>query len=117
MDDTAVAQATMDRLGITAMLDFLAGADAGFGTKPEMGMVLGFCAACAVDPAQVMVVGDTPADLVMARRAGCAAAVAVGTGAMSLERLAALADHLLPSVQAIETLLPMPVLGQEGGGG
>ena len=49
--------------------------------------------------------GDTPADLLMARRAGCARAIAVRTGATPLHRVADLADHVLPSVQEIETVL------------
>lgn len=105
MDDTGVASATMTRLGIADELMFLAGADAGHGEKPGPGMALAFCAACALAPDEVIVVGDTPADLHMARRAGCAAAVAVLTGATPRHRLAELADHVLPSVQELESLL------------
>lgn len=105
MDDTAIAQATMQRLKIATELDFLAGADAGFGEKPGTGMVRAFCAACGLEPAEVVVVGDTPADLIMARDAGCAMAVAVATGAIPLSQLAEWASHVLPSVQEIETLL------------
>lgn len=105
MDGTAVARATMARLGIAAQLDFVAGADAGHGEKPSPGMVMAFCAACGLRPAEVIMVGDTAADLVMARRAGCAAAIAVLTGATGSEQLAPLADHVLASVQEIEHLL------------
>lgn len=105
MDDTAVARAHVALLGIGDLVDFVAGADAGFGEKPAPGLVHAFCAACRVEPARTMVVGDTAADLVMARRAGCAAAVAVGTGALPVEALASLADHLLPSVQEVERIL------------
>lgn len=105
MDDTSVARAHAARLGIAGQLDFIVGADAGMGRKPEPGMVLAFCRACGLTPAEIVVVGDTPADLVMARSAGCIAAVAVRTGAVPLEQLTALADHVLPSVQEIETLL------------
>lgn len=105
MDDTGVARATMRRLEIATELDLLAGADAGFGEKPGTGMVLAFCDADGLQPAEVMVVGDTPADLVMAGEAGCAMVVAVSTGALPLPRMAGLASHVLPSVQEIETLL------------
>jgi phosphoglycolate phosphatase-like HAD superfamily hydrolase len=50
-------------------------------------------------------VGDTPADLLMARSAGCAAAIAVLTGAMPRDRLEPHADHVLASVQELEGLL------------
>lgn len=104
MDGTAVAAATLARLGIADRFAFLAGADAGHGEKPGAGMALAFCAACGLEPGEVMVVGDTVADLGMARRAGCAA-VAVRTGATPPHCLAELADHVLPSVQEIETIL------------
>ena len=93
------------RLGIAGEIEFLAGADAGFGEKPGPGMALAFCAACGLSPAEVVVVGDTAADLMMARNAACAAAVAVLMGAATAESLAALADHVLPSVQELERLL------------
>ena len=105
MDDTAVAYATLTRLGIADRLDFVVGADAGHGEKPGPGMVRAFGAAGGLEPAEVIVVGDTPADLLMARRAGCARAIAVRTGATPLHRVADLADHVLPSVQEIETVL------------
>lgn len=105
MDDTAIAHATVALLGIDHCLDFVVGADAGFGEKPQPGMVHAFCAACELTPAEVLVVGDTAADLLMARNAGCARAIAVRTGAMPLRRLEALADDILDSVQDIERLL------------
>jgi len=72
MDDTETARATAERLNIAGQLAFIVGADDGHGEKPGPGMVLAFCAACGLDPAEVIVVGDTPADLLMARSAGCA---------------------------------------------
>jgi phosphoglycolate phosphatase len=105
MDDTAVARDTAARLGIADRLDFVAGADAGRGEKPGPGMALAFCAACGLAPAEVVVVGDTPADLLMARSAGCARAVAVRTGATPLHLVEPLADHVLASVQEIEEVL------------
>ncbi|MFZ1427502.1 MAG: HAD family hydrolase [Geminicoccaceae bacterium] len=105
MDDTAIAHATVVRLGIDRCLDFVVGADAGFGEKPQPGMVHAFCNACDLTPAEVLVVGDTAADLLMARNAGCARAIAVRTGATPLHQIEALADHILGSVQEIEQLL------------
>lgn len=105
MDDTAIAHDTLARLGIVGQLDFVVGADAGHGEKPGPGMVLAFCAATGLMPAEVVVVGDTPADLLMARAAGCAAAIAVRTGAVPLHGVEGLADHVLGSVQEIEAIL------------
>jgi phosphoglycolate phosphatase-like HAD superfamily hydrolase len=54
----------------------------------------------SVDLCQVFVVGDTPLDVVAARRIG-AISVAVASGKYSLEHLRdAGADHALPSLEA-----------------
>ena len=105
MDDTAIAHAHLRHIGIADQVDFVIGADAGHGAKPAPGMALAFCAACGLEPGEVVVVGDTPADLMMARHAGCAQAVAVLTGAMPADALAPLADRVLASVQDLEQLL------------
>ena len=105
MDDVAIARAHAGCLGITGLLDFLVGADSGHGEKPGPGMALAFCAACGLRPEEVMVVGDTPADLTMARAAGCGSAVAVLTGATPARLLEQLADRVLASVQELEALL------------
>ena len=105
MDDTAIAHAHLRHLGIDAGLDFVVGADAGHGAKPAPGMAHAFCAACGLEPAEVLVVGDTPADLMMARNAGCARAIAVLTGATPAHLLEPLADTVLANVQELERLL------------
>ena len=105
MDDTAIAHAHLRHLGIDAELDFVVGADAGHGAKPAPGMAHAFCAACGLEPAEVLVVGDTPADLMMARNAGCARAIAVLTGATPAHLLEPLADTVLANVQELERLL------------
>ncbi|MGD9510888.1 MAG: HAD family hydrolase [Geminicoccaceae bacterium] len=105
MDDTAIAHAHLRHLGIADRLDFIVGADAGHGAKPAPGMVQAFCTAVGLEPAEVIVVGDTPADLLMARNAGCAQAIAVLTGAMPADVLLPHADKVLPSVQELEVHL------------
>lgn len=105
MDDTAIAWAHLRHLGIADGLDFVVGADAGHGAKPAPGMAHAFCAACGLEPAEVLVVGDTPADLMMARNAGCARAIAVLTGATPAHLLEPLADMVLANVQELERLL------------
>jgi phosphoglycolate phosphatase len=106
MDSTHCALATVEIMGIGGALDFLIGADGGHGVKPEPGMVAAFCAACGLEPASVALVGDTPADLLMGRRAGCGLVVGVLTGGTSAAALAPLADHVVASVMELESLLP-----------
>jgi phosphoglycolate phosphatase len=105
MDSEMVAEITADTLGLSRWLSFLAGYNSGHGAKPEPGMVLGFCAAAGLMPAEVLVVGDTDRDINMARAAGAGLAVAVLTGATPRERLVPVADRVIASVFDIETVL------------
>ncbi len=105
MDHERNARRTLDRLGIADAFGFVAGSDSGLGRKPEPGMVYGFCERCHIPPERVMVVGDSYADMEMARNAGCGLAVAVRTGATPLAVLRRSADHVIESVQRLGDLL------------
>ena len=105
MDSEVVARVTAETLGLSRWLTFLAGYNSGHGVKPEAGMVLGFCAAAGLTPAEVLVIGDTDRDVNMARNAGAGMAVGVLTGASPADRLARIADQVLESVFEIETVL------------
>lgn len=105
MNSAAQAVATADLLGVRHLLDVLIGANSGHGLKPEPGMVLAFCDALGVEPAAVVMVGDTPADLEMGRRAGCGLVVGVLTGGAAVHLLAPLADHVLADITDLEALL------------
>ena len=105
MDSEVVAKVTAETLGLSRWLTFLAGYNSGHGVKPEPGMVLGFCAAAGLTPAEVLVIGDTDRDVNMARNAGAGLVVGVLTGASPGEQLVRIADRVLESVFEIETLL------------
>lgn len=105
MDNHAAALNTLQLLGIGHHMDFVTGSDSGHGTKPEPGMVEAFAAASGIPASQMLLVGDTPADLVMARNAGCALAVAVRTGATPEHLLQAHADHVLDTIHELDSLL------------
>ncbi len=105
MDSTEKAKATAANLGIAGYFDFIVGADAGHGRKPGPGMVHAFCRAVDCAPAETLVVGDSRADLAMARNAGCGAAVAVRTGGTPPHLLVDLADAVIEDVQELDALL------------
>jgi phosphoglycolate phosphatase len=105
MDTTEKAHGTLATLGLAGRLAFVTGYDGGHGEKPEPGMVFGFCAATGLAPEEVLVVGDTAADLLMARAAGAGMAVAVLTGATPRTILDLHADVVLDSVMQLESLL------------
>jgi phosphoglycolate phosphatase len=104
-DNERAARAILAHLGALDTLDFLCGYDSGHGVKPEAGMVLGFCRTTGLAPHEVAVIGDNAHDLAMARAAGCGWAIGVLTGTSERERLAPLADLVLPSIVALEDWL------------
>jgi phosphoglycolate phosphatase len=102
MDTTAAAEAMLARFALRERVVYVAGADCGFGLKPEPGMVHGFCRTLGVAPAAVAVVGDNLADVAMARAAGAGLAVAVLTGGCPPAALEGVADLVLASVAELE---------------
>src|SRR5262245_44622894 len=63
MDSTATAGANLRDFGVSDLVDFVIGADAGHGIKPDPGMLLAFCAAGGFSPAEAAMVGDSVLDL------------------------------------------------------
>ncbi|KXG84584.1 haloacid dehalogenase [Agrobacterium bohemicum] len=110
-DNEASIRETAKRFGFEQNLDFVAGYDSGHGTKPQPGMVLGFCAATGLPPHRVAVVGDNNHDLHMAANAGAGLRVAVLTGTGSKESLAADSDYCFDDITGLEDLLPLKAGG------
>lgn len=104
-DAEKAAHSTLQRLGLAGWVDFVAGYDSGHGTKPDPGMILAFCAALALDPAQVVMIGDSPADLMAGRAAGCGRVVGVLTGTSPADVLAPIADVVVADVHALPEVL------------
>lgn len=105
MDSEASAQATLNRLQVMHHFDFVCGYDSGFGLKPGPGMVKAFCEHTGLAPEQVAVVGDTPHDLHMGRAARAGLVIGVLSGASPVDMLNELADHVLPNIIGMESLL------------
>jgi len=99
-DAEGPARAHLDQAGITDLFDFIAGYDSGYGGKPEPGMQNGFCETLGLDPAHVVMVGDSTHDLIAGRRAGMKT-VGVLTGLAPRPELAPHADIVLPSIKAL----------------
>ena len=76
---------------------YVAGSDSGHGSKPDPGMLFAFCVATGIDPANCLMVGDSPADMVAGRRAGMTA-IAVLTGMDTAAALEPHADAVLPNI-------------------
>ena len=96
-DAEAPARSHLDRAQVTGLFDFIAGYDSGFGAKPDTGMLIGFCEAVALRPAQVVMVGDSPHDLIAGREAGMQT-FAVLTGVSAEDDLKPHADAVLKDI-------------------
>jgi phosphoglycolate phosphatase len=97
-DDRAPTQAMIEAFDIEEYISTMVCADDGIKAKPAPDMVLTICERMKVDPARVMVVGDTTADLKMARTAGAGMVVGVLSGVSSARDLVEYADVLIDSV-------------------
>jgi phosphoglycolate phosphatase len=99
-DDRAPTDATLRSLGVRDHVGALVCGDDGFAMKPAPDAVIAVCHAFRTEPGRVAVVGDTPADLAMARAAGAGRVVGVRSGVGSPADLAD-ADVLIDSVAAL----------------
>ena len=103
-DGEASIRRTVDVLGLSSHVSFIAGYDSGHGPKPEPGMVHGFATHLGIRPDQIAMVGDNRHDLEMARAAGAGAAVGVLSGTGTRQSLSELADILIASVADLPAL-------------
>lgn len=91
------ARAHLTAAGVLERFDFVAGFDSGHGAKPAAEPLLAFARAVKVDPARVVMVGDSTHDLIAGRRAGMAC-IGVLTGTALAGDLAPHADAVLPDI-------------------
>lgn len=100
-DDRAPTQAMIEAFDIEEYLSTMVCADDGIPAKPQPDMVLTICERMNVEPSKVMVVGDTTADLKMARAAGAGLVVGVLSGVSASSDLIHYADVLIESVDEL----------------
>lgn len=96
-DDRAVGEALVRAAGVADLVTRIVGGDDPVGAKPSPDGILAVCDAAGVTPARALMVGDSTADLLAARRAGVAAFVCVGATAPA----AADADVVIASIDEI----------------
>lgn len=103
-DFEAGAVDQLTRAGVLDLFDFVVGYDSGHGSKPEPGMIHGFCKTVDLEPSAVAMIGDSTHDLHAARAAG-AYGIGVLTGPAAASDLEGLADLILPDISEILTKL------------
>lgn len=97
-DSTMSARAALAALAVETFLPHVFGYDSVARPKPAPDIVHAFSKATGVPEPEIVVIGDNPHDLEMARSAGVGAAIGVLSGNSRAEDLAPLADALLDSV-------------------
>ena len=100
------AYAHLNAAGVTPFFDFIAGYDSGFGAKPDPEPLLVFSSRYNLNPASVLMVGDSRTDLSAGRAAGMQT-VGVLTGVATRADLADLADCVLPDIGDLPEWLAM----------
>jgi HAD superfamily hydrolase (TIGR01509 family) len=100
-DDREPTERTLAALGIAGLVDAFVCADDGVAVKPAPEMLLHLCRILGVEPGRTAVVGDSPADLAMARAAGAGLTVGVLTGVGSRADLEPLADTVIASCEQL----------------
>jgi phosphoglycolate phosphatase len=97
-DDRLPTERTLTALGVRDEFAAITCADDGIRTKPSPDPVLHLCSTLGIAPERTAVVGDSPADLLMARAAGAARSIGVLTGVGDRASLAPHADLVLGSI-------------------
>jgi phosphoglycolate phosphatase len=104
-DSEAAVWATAAAFGIADRIDFVAGYDSGYGSKPDPAVLAAFCRATGLLPREVAVIGDNTHDVGMGRAGGAGLTIGVLTGTGTRDSLLPLSDICLDSVCDIEALL------------
>lgn len=104
-DNEASIRKMAERQHILPLLDFICGYDSGHGVKPNPGMIEGFARSCDLPASAIAMVGDNTHDLHMARNARAGLAIGVLTGTGTRDSLGPSADHVLNSIEDLESLL------------
>ena len=101
-DDRVATERALLKLNISCLFAATVCGDDGFPLKPAPDMAVEICRRLGIDPGEAAMVGDTVADLTMARQAGYGWVIAVTSGPVSYDMLAPHADLVLPDIHAIE---------------
>lgn len=102
-DDRAPTDTTLRALGVREAVGAMVCGDDGFPLKPAPDAVFALCQALQTEPSRVAVVGDTPADLAMARAAGAGRVVGVLSGVGTRADLGG-ADVVLGSIAELRSV-------------
>ncbi len=103
-DDRAATEATLPLLSIEGQISLLVCGDDEIPNKPAPDAIWHIGSRLGVDPAHIMMVGDTASDMITGANAGVGCCVGILHGAGDQAALAAHADVVLDSIDEIQVL-------------
>ncbi|MEV8465502.1 HAD family hydrolase [Fluviibacterium sp. DFM31] len=103
-DSLAPTRRHLQEVGVEEAFAMVLASDSGFPAKPAPDMLLAFSETLGIDPAEIVMIGDSSHDLVAARAAGMRS-IAVLTGIAGRAQLEPLADAVLPSLAGLPNWL------------
>jgi phosphoglycolate phosphatase len=106
-DDRQATQRALDHLDLGGLFATTVCGDDGIPLKPAPDMAREILRRLGVAAAEAIMIGDTVADMVMARQAGLACAIGVSSGALPHHLLAPHADLMIPDIHSIEIIPDM----------
>ena len=101
-DDRNPTKSMLNAFGVANLVTTMVCADDGIKAKPAPDMVTTICARMNINPCNIIVIGDTVADMQMARSAGAGYVIGVLSGVGLLEHLTLLADILIDTVDTLQ---------------
>jgi phosphoglycolate phosphatase-like HAD superfamily hydrolase len=101
-DDRHPTEVMLEAFGVSHLVDTMVCADDGIKAKPAPDMVTTVCSRLSIEPCKAIVVGDTVADMKMARSAEAGYVIGVLSGVGLLEHLTPLADILIDTVDTLQ---------------
>jgi phosphoglycolate phosphatase-like HAD superfamily hydrolase len=101
-DDRSPTEAMLRAFGVKELVNTMVCADDGIKAKPAPDMVTTICSRMNVDVRKTILVGDTVADMQMARSAGAGCTIGVLSGVGLLENLTANADMLIDTIDSLQ---------------
>jgi phosphoglycolate phosphatase len=101
-DDRSPTQSMLEAFGVKQLVTTMVCADDGIKAKPAPDMTTTICQRLNIHPSDVIVIGDTIADLQMARSAAAGYVIGVLSGVGSVANLTPLADLLIDTIDTLQ---------------
>ncbi|MCP4422653.1 MAG: HAD family hydrolase [Chloroflexi bacterium] len=101
-DDRAASEATLPLMGIEHLIDVLICGNDDISNKPAPDALWQVGQQLNIDPAHMLMIGDTVGDMIFGRRAGVAGCIGIRGGAGNQTALSKHADEVIDTIEGIQ---------------